>query len=106
MDDPQFIRSYIKPQSILTNSVINCFLNNKEDQTFELLRSISELQFSEMSEMILPELTDKWQILLHSGEAVIKLCGAGGGGFYLMMTKEKDFDLEILNDFKLLKISI
>lgn len=104
MNDPQFRRSYIDPQSILTNSIINRFLNNQEHDTFELFRNISELQFSEMTEMILPELTVSWQIVLQSGEAAIKLCGAGGGGFYLVMAK-KDYAVnEKIKEIKLVKL--
>ena len=104
MNYPKFRRSYIDPQSILTNSIINRFLNNQEHDTFELFRNISELQFSEMTEMILPELTVSWQIVLQSGEAAIKLCGAGGGGFYLVMAK-KDYEVnEKIKEIKLVKL--
>lgn len=103
-NEPGFIKSYIEPQTILTNSIINSFLNGNEHETFELFRRISELQLSKMNKMIIPEVFDLWKSILQSGEGAFKLCGAGGGGFYLVMVKSTGIEQEFIDKFRLLKI--
>jgi mevalonate kinase len=104
MSNPNFLKSFIEPHSELSNSVTESFLKNKEKETFDFFKTISELQFREMSEMMLPELTDIWKNMIDSDDSAIKLCGAGGGGFYLIMTKSEFDPKDIVRDFRLVDI--
>ncbi len=49
----------------------------------ELFRSLSELQFELFPEMIPDVMKPSWQSGLDKGTYSLKLCGAGGGGFFL-----------------------
>ncbi|MGE5357341.1 MAG: mevalonate kinase [Deltaproteobacteria bacterium] len=99
-----FEKSFIEPHSNLSDSIIKSYLSNNEMETFRLFHDISELQYKELHEMIDPQLSDIWISFLNSYDGAIKLCGAGGGGFYLLMIKSDCDQNKILNDFKLLDI--
>jgi len=71
-----------------TDLCIDGFLNNDEKALTEGFRNISEFQFGHMQEMI-PKLFQKlWKDGLESNDYYLKLCGAGGGGFILGLTRD------------------
>jgi mevalonate kinase len=100
-----FVNQLLKPLINTTDYAIDSFLSGDEIRTFQFFQHISELQFLHLNEMILPELTEIWEQLLDSGYAAMKLCGAGGGGFYLLMTDNK-FDHETLREKNISKVLI
>lgn len=100
-----FINQLLKPLISTTDCAIDSFLAGDEIRTFQFFQSISELQFLHMNEMILPELTGIWEQLLDFGNAAMKICGAGGGGFYLIMA-DKQLDPDILNEKYISKVPI
>jgi mevalonate kinase len=100
-----FRNKYTEYQIELTNEIIESYLSNNEDNVFKLFQKISENQYQYMSEMILPELKTIWKKALDSSYVAMKLCGAGGGGYYLLMAKS-GFELsELLTEFETLQIN-
>ena len=77
----------------LNNQLIENFLENKHISTLELVERLSGLQFENMQELILPQHLDIWLLGLASKDYFLKICGAGGGGFMLGFTKDKNLKL-------------
>lgn len=100
-----FANKLLKPLISTTDYAIDSFLAGDEMRTFNFFQQISELQLLYMNEMILPELTYLWEQLLDSGLAAMKLCGAGGGGFYLIML-DNNFDHKLLAEKNISKLRV
>lgn len=57
-------------------------------------REISNIQYTEFSHCILPEIKPLWKQGLESNAYYLKLCGAGGGGYYLGWTNKSIKELK------------
>lgn len=90
MKNEVFSNDYNKDYIPLNNSCIDSFLQQKADlsSTFEQL-SIS--QFSIFKDSMSPEIKSLWLRGLECKDFFLKLCGAGGGGFYLAFSFKKEF---------------
>ncbi len=90
-DYVQYFLAHIKPQKLkelhtimqLTDKLIDAVLNKEKKSYTNLILQLSELQFDVFRHMILPSLILDWEKALKNKSGVLKLCGAGGGGFYL-----------------------
>jgi len=69
----------------------------KGDAILDPWRKISELQLALMPEMIPPSVEEVWKAGVESGRYFFKLCGAGGGGFYLVYQCDVDHDLDLIS---------
>ena len=67
----------------LSNHVIETIISGNSVQKEELL-ALSSIQRKLFEEMIPDTLIPIWDEGLNSGEYCVKLCGAGGGGFFLI----------------------
>ena len=74
----------------LNNSCIKYFLSRQTSLLYSSFKELSFLQAEHFSPMIPPLLQTLWKQGLKSDHYYLKLCGAGGGGFLLGITK--DFD--------------
>lgn len=61
---------------------------NEHQLLFEIFHQISHFQFRYFQPMIPEVIKEVWLDSLNSDWFKIKLCGAGGGGFFLGMTKD------------------
>ena len=77
----------------LNNEIIQCFLSNTHSDTMQKIGQLSRLQFEQMQELILPQHLDYFLLGLASKDYFLKICGAGGGGFMLGFTKNKNVKL-------------
>lgn len=77
----------------VNNGIIESFLNNTHGHTMHEIGKLSRLQFEYMQELILPQHLDYFLLGLASKEYFLKICGAGGGGFMLGFTKDKQVKL-------------
>ena len=95
-------KDQIDQLSGLNNKVINKALSETEALVFyEDIKSISELQHVAMSYMIIDDLKPYWQEGLNTDEYYIKICGAGGGGYYLVFSMK---ELSTIGPFNLQKV--
>lgn len=80
----------------ITNHCISSFLNKDIPKLFETFNQLSEFQFQQMKEMIPTIFQDIWQTGLEGHQFYLKLCGAGGGGFLLGMTRDFESARKVL----------
>lgn len=100
-----FVENCLNPLIKLNENIITSFLNKNENQTFELFHDISNNQYLYFDEMIIPSLKQFWKKTLETSHIKIKLCGAGGGGFYLLMSKNQISELDELKEFNLIPVN-
>ncbi len=77
------IRQKARPLAKLVNGFVKAFLDHNSPAVREHFRRISELQFDLFQAMIPPHIQALWLEGLNSDDYYIKLCGAGGGGYFL-----------------------
>ena len=86
----------------LTNKCISNFINDNPEFKDSII-DLSLSTYNNMSEMIPEYLKDMWISGLSSEKYFLKLCGSGGGGYFLVFDFDNNLD-EYLNKFKLLKV--
>lgn len=80
----------------LNEEIIACYTSGKD--YWSHLIKLSQIQFDHMGEYIIPELHNHWAESFTERNISLKLCGAGGGGYYLLFSQNalenwKGFDL-------------
>jgi mevalonate kinase len=83
MKDPEFKRGCAEILSREVNFAVLAILGNERSNLFHHLWLISKFQWEYFPEMIPTQMRGLWSKGLESGEYVLKLCGAGGGGYIL-----------------------
>lgn len=74
---------------IPTNNIcIESFLSGDKKQLFKKFGHLSEFQFEHFNPMIPKLLTNLWEKGIESDDFYLKLCGAGGGGVFLGITRD------------------
>lgn len=69
---------------------IQQFIHGKFEELYKSFHQISTLQWANFQEMIPETEKNLWQRGLNSDLFKIKICGAGGGGFLMGMTRDWD----------------
>jgi mevalonate kinase len=72
----------------VTNSCIEAFLSGNANSLWDSFFELSRFQFEHFSPMIPKLYHDVWEQGLESKDFLLKLCGAGGGGFLMGMTRD------------------
>lgn len=86
--------------SPITNSCISSFLSKDTSSLYEFFRELSDFQYRYFNPMIPKIFQELWAKGLKSEEFYFKLCGAGGGGYLLGMTKDFRRAKEILKSYE------
>lgn len=74
-----------------TNNCVDSFLTQNEEALYENFHALSKLQYLHLAEMIPESLHKVWFKALEHREFLLKICGAGGGGYFMgMAPKEAD----------------
>ena len=84
-----------------TNQCIHYFLQEDTMGLWESFRQLSICQFERFQPMIPPLLFPLWERGLREKRFALKLCGAGGGGFLLGMTKDLPKLKQLLGDWEI-----
>lgn len=89
---------------INSNQLIDAFINQDKASFEQNLYEVSRFQYLNFESMIPKNLKELWFYGLESQKFLLKLCGAGGGGFLMAYVPEND--LSILKDHKLIKLNL
>jgi mevalonate kinase len=99
MKDPEFKQGCADILAKEVNFAIDAVLKNNSDRLFHHLWHISKFQWDFFPEMIPTKERSLWTKGIETGNYILKLCGAGGGGFILGYSNKFNTDemKEILN---------
>ena len=102
MNKSEFKNFFDNKYIINTNESIDHLL--KSSELFrDSLKQLSENTFNNFKEMIPNQLENIWEHGLKSDSYYMKLCGSGGGGFFLVFDFNDQIN-SIFSDFKLFQI--
>lgn len=90
----------------LNNLAIKEFINGKGEELYNTMSKISRIQFSHFKEMILTQHLDLWETGLNNDLFKLKICGAGGGGFMLGITRDFDQVKSELENYELIRLKV
>lgn len=85
------------------DEAINIILGSATKSFDLIVKQISTIQLACMDYMIVPTLLEWWKAGLASDEYYLKVCGAGGGGYYLVFSKT---ELQNVGPFQLEKVTL
>lgn len=85
----------------ITNGCITSFMEGNVNSLFEFFRQLSDFQYRHFTPMIPKLYQDLWKRGLDDGLFYLKLCGAGGGGFILGMTKNYQKTADALGHYEI-----
>ncbi len=88
----------------LTEKSINSYLRGDDTSLFHLMHDISRYQYLYFNELIPPHLIPYWEKGLKSDFFKMKLCGAGGGGFMMGITKNLKKTKELFDKLEIIAI--
>ncbi len=84
----------------LVKDGIQSYLHDKLEETIEVIKQISFFQYKYLNEFILESDKIIWNQIIGTPDIGLKLCGAGGGGFMLGITKDKELAYNIVGRMK------
>jgi mevalonate kinase len=82
-NDNSFAQMIQKDLLPLNNEIIQHYLSCNEDLGLKKIKELSVLQLTFFQEMIPDRIAQLWQDGLDAGTYTMKICGAGGGGFFM-----------------------
>ncbi len=84
------------------NIAVDAVISGNTQTLFHHLWHISKFQWDSFPEMIPTQMRGAWTRGIESGDYILKLCGAGGGGYLLGYTEKLDFAgiQKIFSDFE------
>jgi len=96
--DPEFMNAFQSDYIPVVNRCINAYCSDNIEKLFAYHILLSEYQFRLFHQMIPQSIRKIWQQGLKTEKYSLKLCGSGGGGMILGLTKDfKQVKAEIKN---------
>jgi mevalonate kinase len=86
------------------NEAIDALLTGELETLWQHFRQISQFQIDHLPPMVLPSVEAVWQAGLASDHYLLKICGAGGGGYCLGLSSDWQKTQDELKDWGLLGI--
>ncbi len=74
------------------NRAITAWENNDREAMSKAISEISLLQWTWMQEWMPESIRPIWKATLHAEHLSVKLCGAGGGGYFLLFDPDKVYN--------------
>jgi mevalonate kinase len=90
LKDPQFNQGCSNVLSRDVNFAVEALVSGKSENLYHHLWHISKFQWDFFPEMIPTQMRGLWTRGLETGDYVLKLCGAGGGGYLLGHSEKYD----------------
>ncbi len=81
-----------------SNNTVSCLINKKYDKFYKHFKELSAFQFKEMHVLIPDHIKTIFRLGLESDTFALKICGSGGGGFFLGVTDDKKKLKEIVKE--------
>lgn len=75
-----------------TNDIIKALISQDKDHFSELFHDLSRLQYLHFSKMIPDHIKSIWLKGLETNDYYMKLCGAGGGGYFIVYSPNSKFE--------------
>ncbi len=88
----------------ITNDCIRNFLSQNIDELAHCFKKLSTFQISHFTPMVPKLYQEVWTKGLESDDFFLKLCGAGGGGFLLGLTRDFSQTQQSLKDYEIRKL--
>jgi mevalonate kinase len=107
MKDPEFKKGCADVLSRDVNFAVDAVISGSRQALSHYLWHISKFQWEFFPEMIPTQMRGAWTRGLESGDYVLKLCGAGGGGFLLGYSEKLTPERvrEVFNGFEIRELS-
>lgn len=87
----------------INNELIDLFLEGSQIQS--LISQLSSFQLTYMKPMILDQLVSYWQEGLDTSRYYLKICGSGGGGYYMIYSADPSIH-DLFNGYQLVPIDL
>ena len=84
--EAEFDRRILAPLTEASDHAIACYLDQQWDMFWQFLTLISTIQITHLTEFIPTAIQAVWG---KRDDICLKLCGAGGGGFFLGFAKNR-----------------
>lgn len=94
-----FKSRFIEPMKVNVENAIKNLLSNETEFLFNDFSSISVLEFMHLPPMVTEQFRDIWHHGIESNDYYLKICGAGGGGYILGITKDIEKTKSILEEY-------
>lgn len=95
-------RNMLKDQFIKhTDACVEDFVNGNVKSLFGNLKKLSHVVLDNFKPMIPAKFHELWKQGIESNDYYLKLCGSGGGGYFLGFTEDFEKAQEALKDYKL-----
>ena len=92
MKDPEFKKGCADVLSRDVNFAVDALVSGERQTLSHHLWHISKFQWDFFPEMIPTQMRGIWSRGIESGDYILKLCGAGGGGYLLGYSEKLGFD--------------
>lgn len=86
------------------DAAIDALLKGQFIELWQHFGQISQFQIDHLPPMVLPTVSDIWQEGLASDHYLLKICGAGGGGYCLGLSRDWQKTQEALQDWGVVAI--
>ena len=87
LQEDDYVKEIIEPLIVHVDHAIQDFLDGSWDMFYEHLQVISQVEFERFKEMLPEPIEFIWKQVKSSPNLCLKLCGAGGGGYFLGFAK-------------------
>ena len=88
----------------VTEHAIHFYMNRQNEKLEECISTISSFQREYFEEMIPDEIKNKWDELSSQPGVYMKLCGAGGGGYFFVISSNEQFNKADQKEDKLIEV--
>ncbi len=101
MKSSKFSQIIFKDFIKFSENCIDDFLNENHDSFFRNIKILSSLVLENFDKMIPKPIFQLWKEGINTDNYYLKLCGSGGGGYFLGFTKDFKSVKKLLNDYPL-----